>query len=338
MSAPNFPANLPAFQKTFPDEAACVAYLEAIRWPKGFTCPQCHSTEKPYRFAERPTVFRCRQCKRDVSLTAGTVMERTHMPLLIWFWSAYLIASQSPGMSALQLQRQLGIASYETAFAMLHKLRAGLVNPDRSKIGTGYVVEVDECLLGGRTRGEGHGVHHKATVVGAVERRIGEGNRKRLVEHEAGIPVMGNLYAGRLRLQLLAGDRNWKEIGPFVRRNIAPGTTIRTDGWQGYNPLTGMGYGHDAVVLHGSPEAAEGHLPMIHIVFGNLKKWILGTHHGVSQQHLQAYLNEFVFRFNRRFYPFNAFNSVLGIAARVEGPTYDALYSGAWHHPNSSTG
>jgi hypothetical protein len=265
-------------------------------------------------------------------------MERTHTPLSTWFWGAYLVASQTPGQSALQFQRQLGLGRYETAFQMLHKLRAGLVNPDRDRIGGADVVEMDEVLIGGRTRGEGRGVHHKTTVVGAVEIRQSQKQRKPRAEHEGGVPVAGRFYAGRLRLRVLTKERNWKEIGAFVEENIEPGTLVKTDGWAPYGNMVDLGYVHDPLVLHGDPKKAAAHLPMIHLIFSNLKTWLLGTHHGVSQQHLQAYLNEYVFRFNRRFYPFNAFNSVLGIAARVQGPTYDELYSGEWVHPNRAEG
>ena len=118
-----FPRSLPEFQRLFPDEAACAAYLEHARWSDGFMCRCCGVADAPYRFANRPGVLRCRHCNRDTSLTAGTVMERTHTPLSIWFWAAYLVTSQTPGMSAIQFQRQLGLSRYETAFQILHKLR-----------------------------------------------------------------------------------------------------------------------------------------------------------------------------------------------------------------------
>jgi transposase-like protein len=201
-------------------------------------------------------------------------------------------------------------------------------------IGQEWPVEVDETYIGGRTRGEGRGVHHKAIVVGAVEVRMSEKERKKYEDaHARGIPVQGRIYAGRLRLRVV-DDRGARALVTFVTESVVPGARIKTDGWQGYDGLDALGYRHEPVALRGDPETTEAHLPMIHIVFSNLKTWIQGTHHGVSQQHLQAYLNEFVFRFNRRFYPFNAFNSVLGIATHVAGPTYEELYSGEWVHPN----
>jgi len=332
--APDFPTSLPSFQRMFPDDAACAAYLEGVRWPEGFSCEHCGWAGEPYRFDARPSVLRCRQCQRDTSLTAGTVMERTHTPLLTWFWGAFLVTVQIPGISALNFQRQLGLKRYETAFQMLHKLRAGMVNPDRTRIGGEYVVEADETYVGGRTRGEGRGVHHSVIVAGAVEVRISEKRRAKWEQaHAAGIPTRGPYYAGRLRLRVIP-DRGKRAIEKFVEDNVDPGTEIHTDGWQGYGRLADLGYRHQAVVLGGDPEATDAHLPMIHLVFSNLKAWLIGTHHGVSQQHLQAYLNEYTFRFNRRFWPFVAFNSLLGIAARVESPTYDELYSGKHIHPN----
>jgi transposase-like protein len=253
-------------------------------------------------------------------LTAGTIMHATRTPLQVWFWGAYLVTTQTPGMSALQFQRQLGIRRYETAFQLLHKLRAGMVRPDADRIGGDWPVEVDETLIGGKTRGEGRGVHHKIYVIGAVEAREKLDKRGRR-----------SLYAGRLRLRAL-DDRAGTSLETFVAENVVSPSRVTTDGWSGYSNLTGLGYRHEAVVLDGDMEKAEQALPMIHLVFSNLKAWLLGTHHGVSQKHLPAYLNEFVFRFNRRFYPMTAFATVLGIGMNVAGPTYRGLYDGQWDH------
>ena len=170
-----FPESLPEFQRLFPDDTACAAYLEKARWGEGFACPNCGVVGEPFRIATRPGVLTCRACRRQTGLTVGTVMERSHTPLSVWFWAAYLVASQTPGMSAVQFQRQLGLTRYETAFGILHKLRAGMVRPDQDRIGgkaDGHV-EVDEAYVGGKTRGEGRGVHHKTLVVAAVESAIG---------------------------------------------------------------------------------------------------------------------------------------------------------------------
>jgi hypothetical protein len=349
MDPRGFPTSIPEFQRVFPDDAACAKYLEAVRWPDGFTCPKCGVVGEPYRFATRKSVvLRCRPCQVNTSLTAGTVMQGTHTPLSTWFWGAYLVTTQTPGMSALQFQRQLGLGCYETAFQILHKLRAGMVRSGRDTIGGEYPVEVDECYIGGRTQGEGRGVHHQTTVVGAVEVRTRRDAEERTAKwkesHEGGIPTKKLIYAGRLRLKVVSGipsklemlanplttGRGAEQLCGFIQGNVSPGSTVRTDGWVGYKDLPQLSYTHEPLTINGDSEKCEAHMPMIHLVFSNLKTWILGTHHGVSPQHLQAYLDEYTFRFNRRFYPMTAFHSVLGLAVKTVPPTYAQLYSGEW--------
>ena len=224
-------------------------------------------------------------------------------------------------MSAAQFQRQLGLSRYETAFQILHKLRVGMVRPDQDRIGGNPfdAVEADETYVGGRTRGKGRGVHDMVLVAGAVEvkpRKHGGSLNKRRTGR----------YAGRVRLAVVP-DRSAKSLGGFIERVVTPGATIITDDWSGYAALEKRGYLHTAVAERGDMQVAETFLPIIHLVFSNLKTWLRGIHHGVSPQHLQAYLNEFTFRFNRRFYPFNAFRSLLGIAGDVTAPTYAELYT-----------
>jgi hypothetical protein len=255
-------------------------------------------------------------------------MALSHTPLSIWFWAAYLVTSQTPGISATQLQRQLGMSRYETVFQILHKLRAGMVRPDQDRIGgrRGEHVAVDEALIGGRTRGKGRGVHDKVLVACAVEvcqRRPGTKLDKR----------KSGRYAGRIRLAIVP-DRSAASLCGFVECAVVPGTSLVTDDWSSYASLVKRGYKHMAVAERGDPQVAEQYLPIIHLVVANLKTWLNGIHHGVSHQHLQAYLNEFTFRFNRRFYPFNAFRSLLGIAGGVAAPTYAELYSGDSQHPS----
>jgi transposase-like protein len=215
--------------------------------------------------------------------------------LSIWFWAAYLVASQTPGISAVQLQRQLGLSRYETAFQLLHKLRAGMVRPDRDRIGgrTNEHVEVDETWVGGRTRGEGRGVHHKTLVACAVEvRRRAPGTAQDMRKD--------GRCAGRVRLAV-AADRSTKSLCGFVEGAVTNGTLIVTDDWSGYVDLGKRGYDHRAIAECGDSEISEEFLPISHLVFANLKTWLAGTHHGVSSRHLQAYLNEFTFRFNGLF-------------------------------------
>ncbi len=331
------PKSLPDFQRVFPNEEACCAYLYAVRFTNGFSCPYCDWQGDPFRFQNRPDMLRCRHCRRDTRLTATTIMQNSRLSLCTWFWGAFLVTSLTPGMSALQFQKMLGIKRYETAFNMLHKLRAAMVRPERDAIGGEWTVEVDETYIGGATQGEGRGRHHKTLVAGIVEVRP----RKKAPGPDPNLPSGQFLkhrgghgrrvIAGRLRLQVIQ-NRKQETLEPFVLENVKPETEVRTDGWTGYDNLKKLGYQHKVVVIQGDHTKTEQHLPMIHIVFGNLDAWLLGTHHGVSPKHLQGYLNEFVFRFNRRFWPLVAFDSVLKIAAQVESPTYSSLYKGTWSH------
>src|ERR1700680_4996711 len=240
-----FPQSLPEFQRLFPDDAACAEYLEKARWGDGFVCPHCGVTCERFRIATRPGVLACRKCRRQTGLTVGTVMERSHTPLSVWFWAAYLVSSQTPGMSAVQFQRQIGLKRYETAFQILHKLRAGMVRPDQDRIGgrADEHVEVDETWVGGRTRGEGHGVHHKTLVVAAAEVR----QRKPGTKLDAG---RNGRYAGRVRVAVIP-DNSGESLCGCVEHAVAPGTKIATDNWSGYANITALGYDHQAVAERG---------------------------------------------------------------------------------------
>jgi len=331
-----FPKSLKDFQRLFPDDAACARWLEGAKWLKGFECPHCHEKGEPVRLASRPKVLACRACRKQTSITVGTVMGGTHTSLTAWFWSAYLVSSMTPGISAVQLHRQVGVGCYETAFQILHKLRAGMVRPNRDPIGGNLArsdhVEVDECYIGGKTRGKGKGPHadEKCLIIAAVE------VRQRAAKKGDKPMRRGGRYAGRLRIEIVP-DRTEKALCGFVEAAVAIGAIVITDAAPAYNSLEKRGYAHLPVVEGGNPEVAEEYLPIVHLVFSNLKAWLQSTHHGrVEPKHLQAYLNEFAFRFNRRFYPFNAFRSLLGIGANGESPTYDGLYSGKWQHQKVS--
>ena len=216
-----YPRSLPEFQRLFPDDPACAAYLEKARWESGFVCPRCDANGEPFRIASRPGVLTCRKCRSQTGLTVGTVMKRSRTPLSVWFWAAYLVASQTPGISAVQLQRQLGLSRYETAFQLLHKLTAGMVRPDRDRIGgrANEHVEVDETWVGGRTRGEGRGVHHKTLVACAVEVR-------RRAPGTAQDARKDGRYAGRVRLAV-AADRSAKSLCGFVEGRRGEGDVDR---------------------------------------------------------------------------------------------------------------
>lgn len=248
-------------------------------------------------------------------------MHRSKQPLVVWFWAAYTVATHTPGLSAVQLQRQLGPqTSYKTAFMLLHKLRAAMVREGRERLRG--VVEVDESFVGGPDPGGGRRhIGNKALVIGAVEVR---GER-----------------AGRVRLRVIPNGTQ-VTLEKFLRENVEPATEVRTDAYAGYFGLIDEGYMHIPRV-QGGGQNAPVILPHIHRVFANLKTWLLGTHHGaVRKQHLQAYLNEFVFRYNRRQTPMAAFQTILGLIEERRGPTYKGLYGIAkgeeeYVHPTNPT-
>ena len=228
-------------------------------------------------------------------------MHKTHLPLALWFWSAYLVSTHAPGISALQLRRQLGINRYETAWMILHKLRRAMVAPERQPL-TGEV-EVDEGFLGGRDtelRG-GRQRDGKPLVAVAVE-------------------VRGN-GSGRLRLQLLP-DASAASLTGFVSSSVAAGATVHTDGWLGYSRLSAAGFEHQTHIQRARFPDRQFVLPRAHRALSNLKTWLQGTHHGVSPKHLPVYLDEFVFRHNRRRTPLAGFQTLLGLGTAHPPTTY----------------
>lgn len=300
MARPGFPRTLSEFQRQFGSEQACRQYLADSRWPDDYACPRC-THRKAYLIKSR-TVYECASCGWQVSLTAGTVMHGSHIPLPEWFWAARLMTTLTPGISALQLQRQLGLGSYRTAWMLCHKMRVGMVRPSRDRLSG--IVEVDETYIGGPEEGKhGRGAAGKTAVVGAVEDR--------------------GKSAGRVRLQVIP-DCSADSLTAFVEASVAHASVVKTDGWEGYGPLNPKHYRHRPRI-QGEGKNASRWLPHIHRVFSNLKTWLKGTHHGVDPKHLQAYLHEFVFRYNRRRTPMAAFQTVLGIGSHVRAPTYKGL-------------
>jgi transposase-like protein len=302
MTRPDFPRTLAEFQGRFATEDHCRRYLVACRWPDGYRCPRCAHAEA-YELDARD-LFQCRSCRHQVSVTAGTVLHRTRVPLRLWFSAAYLVTTHTPGFSAVQLQRQLGLGRYETAWTMLQKLRRAMVRPERDRLSG--LVEVDETYLGGVEAGRRGGRQRdsdKAIVVGAVEVR-GRGS-------------------GRVRLAVVE-DLSAASLVPFVEAAVVPGSTVLTDGWQGYAPLR-KAYDHRPSTV-GDPKNASKLFPRVHRTFSNLKTWLNGTHHGVSSKHLPHYIDEFVFRFNRRRTPMAAFRSLLGLTTQHAPTTHKMLY------------
>jgi transposase-like protein len=273
----DYPGTWQALQAWFPDDDACRAYLERLRWPDGFVCPACGGTEA-WRTAAG--LFMCAGCQRKTSVTAGTIFHRSRLPLTSWFAACWFVCSQKNGVSALGLQRVLGFGSYETAWAWLHKLRRAMVRPDRERLSG--VVEVDETIVGGREHAgrRARGLN-KAVVSIAIE-----------IHEPKGF--------GRVRLARLP-EVSAATIRGFIAETVEPGSTVRTDGWSLYPPITKLGYRHEPVNVVRSAEAAHVLLPGVHRVASLLKRWLAGTlHHGYSHNQLDYYLDEFTFRFNRR--------------------------------------
>lgn len=297
-----FPRTLLEFQHRFPTPEACRAYLRYVRWPEGFCCPRCHGQQAfalPRRHLEQ-----CKGCRHQTSLTAGTVMHGSHLALTYWFWTAYLMSTLKPGISALQLQRTPGLGAYRTAWVLCHKLRRAMVRPGREQL-VGPV-EVDEAFIGGREIGViGRQTVTKTLVAVAVEVR---GRR-----------------AGRLRMQVVP-DAAEATPTAFVTTHVAAGSRVITDGWSGYAGLMAAGYHHTPRPQR-RPENAAKLLPWVHRTISNLKTWLVGTYHGVDSSHLPYYLDEFTFRFNRRFVREQAFLSLPGIGVRQPAPTYKQLRS-----------
>jgi transposase-like protein len=273
----DYPRTIQEFDEWFSSEEACAAYLTRVRWPGGFVCPACGGS-KAWLTARRQ--LRCAACQRQTSVVAGTVLERTRKPLRVWFQAMWFVTSQKYGGNALGLKRILGLGSYQTAWSWLHKMRRAMVRPGRDRL-SGRV-EVDETYVGGEEEGvSGRYTEKKAIVAVAIE-----------VHEPKGF--------GRVRLRQVP-DVSGDSLVPFVCDVVAPGSVVLTDGWQGYASLSRHGYVHEKTILSTSGDPAHVAMPGVHRVASLLKRWLLGTHQGaVSNKHLNYYLDEYTFRFNRR--------------------------------------
>jgi transposase-like protein len=278
----DLPRDLPTFLKRFGTDAKCRAYLVRARWPAGFCCTGC-GHDQAWSHKKR-LIEECAACGKQHSILAGTIFEQTKTGLARWFLAIYLVTSSKGGIPAMELKRQMGFGSYQTAWSWLHKIRRAMVRPERTPLSDR--IEADETLVGGAQPGRtGRGAAGKTVVAGAVETGRGQRRGRRL---------------GRLRLAAVP-DASATSLEGFIDRNLAKPATVTTDGWSGYQGLAAKGYDHEAINLSRSWGDAALRLPAIHLVFGLAKRWLLGTHHGaVGRKHLQAYLDEYVFRFNRR--------------------------------------
>jgi len=270
-----YPLTVIEFADMFPTDQACFEYLCLVKWPKGFACPHCDGKES-WKMAKY--VLRCKYCHKDVSVLAGTVFQDLRKPLRLIFFAMWHIVSQKNGVSALSLQQNLGLGSYQTAWTWLHKLRRAMVRPGRDKLsGT---VEVDETLVGGRQAGKrGRGAQHKVLVLIAVE--------------------WNDNHMGRVRLKQIA-NASGKVLGEAVSELVELGSVVSTDGWAGYSKLKERGYDH-IITSYSEVQPGDDPTPLVHMVASHLKRWLLGTHQGGQQiSYLPYYLDEFTFRFNRR--------------------------------------
>jgi len=272
----DYPRTLMEFEKRFAAEGSCRDYLFQVRWPQGFRCPRCcHGKAWPIG----RVLYQCAECGYRTSVIAGTIFQDTHTPLAVWFRAIWWVVSQKNGASALGLQRILGLGSYQTAWTWLHKLRRAMVRPGRDQLSG--KIEVDETYLGALEEGvRGRGAKTKTLLVVAAE-EVGRG-------------------VGRIRMKQVS-DASAASLHPFVEESIKPGSVIHTDGWAGYSGLELKGYDHEPIVLKRHRASASELLPRVHRVVSLLKRWLMGIHQGaVSYAHLDYYLDEFTFRFNRR--------------------------------------
>jgi transposase-like protein len=273
----DFPTNLPDFLDRFGTEEACTEYLFQQKWPNGFRCNRC-GCQEAHALPSR-AIYVCYGCRHHHSVTSGTALHGTRKGLKAWFLALYFMVTSKQGLSAKELQRQMGFGSYETAWTWLHKLRRCMVDPERTPLCG--LVEVDETWIGSPQKGvRGRGARGKTVVACAVEN-----NGQRL---------------GRCRLAVIA-DCSSPKLHAFLEGKLELESTVHTDGWQGYLGMERSGFMHMREFVQGSGYEAHEVLPAVHRVFSLLKRWMLGTHQGaISRKHLQRYLSEFEFRFNRR--------------------------------------
>src|SRR3954464_14500861 len=323
----DLPQDFLEFNARFGTDEQCRKYLIKARWPDGFRCDGCGHGHA-YTLRTR-LVYECVACRKQHSLLAGTIFEQTKTALARWFLAIYLVTSSKGGIAAAELQRQLGLGSYQTAWSWLHKLRKAMVRPDREPLAGR--VEADETYVGGPRPGKrGRGAAGKTLVAGAVEAGETEGGRLgRRRRPGGGPPPARGPRLGGLRLAVVP-DASAASLEGFLGAAVATPTAVATDGWSGYAGLAAEGPPREPVDP-GAPDAAL-RLPGIHLVFGLVKRWLLGTHHGaVSKKHLPAYLDEYVFRFNRRTAKriSHGFARLVEQAVRTRPVTYRAIVAAA---------
>ncbi|MBQ7859800.1 MAG: IS1595 family transposase [Faecalibacterium sp.] len=275
------------FRKRFQTEADCKNYLYTVRWPKGFVCPKCGCREFSF-YKCRNGIFQCKKCRHQTSLTAGTVMHRTHLPMLTWFWAIYLVATDKRGISAVQLSRQLEI-TYESAWYLLKRIRKAMAARDKDYILSG-IVEMDTFYFGGKDKNGAHGGSAgKDAVMIAVSKRTGK-------------------KTGPLYLRIVAYDTiDNKTVGDFVNRYIQKGSTVQTDAAASFRKPLAADYNHE----YEKYTRKESPLPGLHLAISLCKRVLRGTYQGNCRHDIQQFLDEFCFRYNRRFEPQEMFSRLL---------------------------
>jgi transposase-like protein len=274
----DYPCNWHELLEWFPDEGSCLRYLEQLRWGAGFTCRFCGAVDGGW-WQMADGLRRCAACRSETSVTGGTILAGTRTPLVSWFAAVWYAVNQKQGVSALGLQRVLGLGSYQTAWAWLHKLRRAMLLPGRELLSG--AVEVDESYFGARRAGAaGRGVTGKPIVAIAVEAR-GEAS-------------------GRVRMRRIP-DVTKATLTDFVLDHVSWDTEVHTDGWQGYFDIGRHPFTHVVTNVSASGDPAHVVMPHVHRLASLVQRWILGTHQGaISHEQLDYYLDEFTFRFNRR--------------------------------------
>lgn len=297
----DYPQNIMDFETRFQTEEACQNYLIKLRWPNGFKCPHC-GCDKAWPL--KKGTYQCSQCDSKVSTTAGTIFHGTHKPLVLWFRAIWWLTGQKNGASALGIQRIMGLGSYKTAWSWLHKLRRAMVTPGRDNLSG--IIEMDETYVGGERQGKrGRGSTGKSLVVILVE--------------------IKDTSIGRIRLKRIK-DASSASLNEAALSNIKENSLIRTDAWNGYNLLKSLGYQHE--IMRQGSNMEDDLLPNCHRVASLLKRWLLGTHQGaVSHEHLDYYLDEFTFRFNRRTSTHRGklFYRLLENAIKIEPTTFQQM-------------
>jgi transposase-like protein len=294
-----YPKNLREFDIAFASDEVCLRFMERVRWGNGFRCQSCGA--ETY-WALSTGLRRCQSCRFKNSVKAGSIFESSRLSLKTWFYAIWWISAQKTGVSALNLQRNIGLGSYRSAWLLLHKIRNAMVHADRSVLHGD--VEVDEAFIGGaRTGKRGRGAEGKELIAIAAE-------------------CSGKRRVGRIRIQRIP-DASAESLEAFITSNVAKGATVHTDGWKSYNGVDKLGYKH--LPRKSGTVNPDELLPRINIVTALLKRWLLGTLHGrLDPKHMDSYFEEFVFRFNRRTSKARGllFQRVIENSIRVEPTPY----------------